>query len=674
MENINFKGKAITVASHFILDWDTAHISKTIIDGSDYDHIDSASTVMMCTNEDTTSVLMGFTITGGQGSKFLARWGGASDLDFGGGGVAIVNAGGKICHNIIEKNQLDGKGRRDYVYGGGIYANVNGNHTAIIRGNLIRNNILNGRNLYGAGVLLAGGRIILEDNTISQNIQHATIWTIGTGIYWSNFGSPGVIHEVIIRNNVITDNIGNSSANTNFGGTVILYLQIGQETVQFNNNVIAHNYNDCFGGGIYLGATKAAIFNNTIYNNVARRGGNNIAIEANPEAVFFNNIIWSEVENENRDFYFADKGFAMTAEHNLLKEPFKPEEKVSKANNIFMNPLIVNDGTFQLAENSPAIGRGIDSIFAYGSWYYGQKTDLAGQVCPNNIDSHKDLGALESGWGRTPLSSSKLALINHPDYMLDPEFKSDFLKYKVKVPDNFNSPEELHTIPEDYEAQMDINYASDILSENVADRTTIINVVSTDASSEMNYEVEYIPLSTDASLSELSVSPGEFQQAFSPDTTLYTVLVPYGTTETPSISCETNHEMATCEVIDALDITRIQPHFRTSSIIVTSEFGEAYTTKYKIQFEIGTGNVKDFINSGDLQVYPNPFTTELTLEWKSLKALHKIDMLNIMGQTVKSINHLSGNSVTISRDNLPSGIYFLKIYSDETHIIKVMIE
>jgi hypothetical protein len=33
-ENINFLGKAITVASHFIMDADTSHISNTVIDGS----------------------------------------------------------------------------------------------------------------------------------------------------------------------------------------------------------------------------------------------------------------------------------------------------------------------------------------------------------------------------------------------------------------------------------------------------------------------------------------------------------------------------------------------------------------------------------------------------------------------------------------------------------------
>ena len=73
-ENINFRAKAITVASHFILDGDTSHISKTIIDGSQCTDPDSASTVLMCSGEDTTSVLMGFTISGGKGTIVESKW------------------------------------------------------------------------------------------------------------------------------------------------------------------------------------------------------------------------------------------------------------------------------------------------------------------------------------------------------------------------------------------------------------------------------------------------------------------------------------------------------------------------------------------------------------------------------------------------------------------------
>ena len=67
-ENINFLGKPVTVASEFLMDGDTSHISKTIIDGSQYEDWKSASTVRMVSGEDTTSVLMGFTITGGKGT------------------------------------------------------------------------------------------------------------------------------------------------------------------------------------------------------------------------------------------------------------------------------------------------------------------------------------------------------------------------------------------------------------------------------------------------------------------------------------------------------------------------------------------------------------------------------------------------------------------------------
>jgi hypothetical protein len=67
-ENINFKGKAITVASHYILDQDTSHISATIVDGSQRSHPDSGSVVYFMSGEDTTSVLQGFTITGGTGT------------------------------------------------------------------------------------------------------------------------------------------------------------------------------------------------------------------------------------------------------------------------------------------------------------------------------------------------------------------------------------------------------------------------------------------------------------------------------------------------------------------------------------------------------------------------------------------------------------------------------
>ena len=100
-ENINFKGKAITVASNYIIDGDTNHINNTIIDGSQPSHPDSGSVVVFNSGEDTTSVLCGFKITGGTGTIVMPN------VARSGGGVLCDNSGAKICYNRITNNVVN---------------------------------------------------------------------------------------------------------------------------------------------------------------------------------------------------------------------------------------------------------------------------------------------------------------------------------------------------------------------------------------------------------------------------------------------------------------------------------------------------------------------------------------------------------------------------------------
>ena len=60
IENINFKGKRIVVGSMFIMSGDTSFISKTVIDGDSKN-----SVVRFESEEDSTSILNGFTIRNG---------------------------------------------------------------------------------------------------------------------------------------------------------------------------------------------------------------------------------------------------------------------------------------------------------------------------------------------------------------------------------------------------------------------------------------------------------------------------------------------------------------------------------------------------------------------------------------------------------------------------------
>jgi len=156
-ENIDFKGKAITVASHFLLDGDTSHISRTIIDGSQPANPDTASVVLMISGEDTTSVLCGFTVTNGEKGTLLNL---RSKSYEAGGGILVYQSGGLICDNSIVNNYLGGEvtsiGAGICVYGSSVLK-------VIIRNNQIQSNYCGGYDdRIGGGVCIIGGNLILE--------------------------------------------------------------------------------------------------------------------------------------------------------------------------------------------------------------------------------------------------------------------------------------------------------------------------------------------------------------------------------------------------------------------------------------------------------------------------------------------------------------------------------
>ena len=88
-ENINFNGKAITVASLFLTTQDTTYISQTVIDGSQPINTHFGSCVMFNSGEGNNSILSGFSLINGSG--YCYYYGGHS-LDWNGGGVYCVNS------------------------------------------------------------------------------------------------------------------------------------------------------------------------------------------------------------------------------------------------------------------------------------------------------------------------------------------------------------------------------------------------------------------------------------------------------------------------------------------------------------------------------------------------------------------------------------------------------
>lgn len=88
-----------------------------------------------------------------------------------------------------------------------------------------------------------------------------------------------------------------------------------------------------------------------------------------------------------------------------------------------------------------------------------------------------------------------------------------------------------------------------------------------------------------------------------------------------------------------------------------------------------TGISDNLISQNSFFVYPNPFGTQTTLHTDVQLANATLTLDNYLGQTVAQVKNISGQTVTFSRDNLPSGLYFGRLTQDNQIIgtIKLVI-
>jgi hypothetical protein len=410
-ENIRFRGKAITLTSHYLLDGDTAHISRTIIDGSKPPIPDSASTVIFGDGEDSTSVLCGFTITRGGGTLYNNA---LSGLYLAGGGILMVEkSGGTVEHNIIRDNHLMSANK---IWGGGMLIMLGGDtgivKTIIIQHNKFLNNSItssSGGGSSGGGIKVGigkdveRGRFFLQNNIISHNEVKNTAKgnAFGGGM---NFGMvlPTAPGEYIIRNNVFSHNRVSGSAWVVAGGFSIIHILESTEEFfdslpapEIYNNIVCNNHSTGYAGGIVIYTNYAVnrtvnclpqpiLANNTIFDNSSPSPAGIYSYLSKP--VLFNNIFWNDLSTYNAgEIYYSGE---LHAFHN----DFQDIRPVST--NISQDPLFGED--YHLSSGSPCIGRGIDSINVQEYWYHAPRKDYMDHDRPDPIGSNLDLGAIES--------------------------------------------------------------------------------------------------------------------------------------------------------------------------------------------------------------------------------------------------------------------------------------
>ncbi len=81
-----------------------------------------------------------------------------------------------------------------------------------------------------------------------------------------------------------------------------------------------------------------------------------------------------------------------------------------------------------------------------------------------------------------------------------------------------------------------------------------------------------------------------------------------------------------------------------------------------------TGITNSNFYPNSFKVFPNPFSTQTTLQTDILLHNATFTVYNCFGQTVKEITNISGNTATFYRDNLPSGLYFIRLTQDNKQI------
>ncbi|MBI4945154.1 MAG: T9SS type A sorting domain-containing protein [Bacteroidetes bacterium] len=103
------------------------------------------------------------------------------------------------------------------------------------------------------------------------------------------------------------------------------------------------------------------------------------------------------------------------------------------------------------------------------------------------------------------------------------------------------------------------------------------------------------------------------------------------------------------------------------AVIVTDSCGTATSSPVTVTVQTCTG-ISDLVDNDGIIISPNPFSSSATLHTDKFFTGATLTVYNYYGQTVKQIRNISGQIVTLYRDNLPSGLYFIRLTEEKKTI------
>lgn len=428
-ENVILK-KKIVLGSLFVVDKNPSHIANTILDGSRPRHQDSASVILVSTGSDSTTVVSGFTIQRGRGTRFYF----APDYWRAGGGIVVFGGGARISHNVIRNDSLIST---DGVYGGGITVDPHDGPLSywIIEHNQILNNVIStsGGAAEGAGVWLT------EDGRFTHNVVEGN--SASAAVLYASGGGANIIGATGYGSSTIqfSDNVlRNNSAK--WGGALALYTDptlTAIPTVSFVNNVIVSNTASLLGSVMHCNSGDYSFVNNTIALNVGPSAFQLNAGRGSLFVRFLNTIIW----NPGSTNEFNNAGLA-TGSYNLVRGGF------AGTGNISDNPkFVIGDSLYRLDSTSAAIGKGTLSAIVGTASLTASAVDYLGLPRPQPASTNPDLGAIEHE-RENPASGVNDTDVIPADFALEQNYPNPFnpatvISYTVAAPSGVEGPAQI---------------------------------------------------------------------------------------------------------------------------------------------------------------------------------------------------------------------------------------
>ncbi len=247
-ENLQLRGRDIVLSSRYFLENDPAKtIRETIIDGSQPQQPDTASCILIWKGETQATVIQGFTLRGGKGTRWFDHY--VPGYFREGGGILSEFSSPVIRHNIIRDNTVPKEGATLISHGGGGIRCGDGSPR--IEGNQIIHNRADG---YGGGIVLNYcPDAVVAHNVIAHNIGGKDF---SGGGFWAT-GVTGTVNTLI--NNTIAYNQSPDPA-LQFGGKAggVWSFDI---TLKLLNNIVWGN-TQATGKGIgNSGGTQQLLYN-----------------------------------------------------------------------------------------------------------------------------------------------------------------------------------------------------------------------------------------------------------------------------------------------------------------------------------------------------------------------------------------------------------------------------